>query len=127
MSPCLQKLASSSDRHGTWPVPDRNLAVLESSSYLTRIKAPKSGPSQAEKLNRIIKYLRESRTCHTLKELEKSLPSIASINGMAVKDFIKNLTDEDRIHVEKIGSGNWYWCWGDETGKKKTEIVSQLE
>lgn len=91
------------------------------------MKAPKSGPSQAEKLNRIVRYLRDSRTCHTLKELEKALPSVASINGMAVKDFIKELTDENRIHVEKIGSGNWYWCWENEDGKQKMEAADQLE
>jgi chromosome segregation ATPase len=62
-----------------------------------------------------------------LKELEKALPSVASINGMAVKDFIKDLTDENRIHVEKIGSANWYWCWADEDGKQKREMVDQLE
>jgi Mnd1 HTH domain len=62
-----------------------------------------------------------------LKELEKALPSVASINGMAVKDFIKELTDEDRIHVEKIGSGNWYWCWADEDGKRKRDMADKLE
>jgi Mnd1 HTH domain len=46
---------------------------------------------------------------------------------MAVKDFIKDLTDENRIHVEKIGSGNWYWCWAGEEGKQKRDVMNQLE
>jgi Mnd1 HTH domain len=62
-----------------------------------------------------------------LKELEEALPSVASINGKAFKDFIKELTDENRVHVEKIGSASWYWCWADEDGKRKKEMIDQME
>jgi chromosome segregation ATPase len=33
---------------------------------------------------------------------------------MQVKDYIQALTDEGKVHVEKIGSGNWYWAWAGE-------------
>lgn len=75
-------------------------------------------------------HLRASGTCHTLKDLEKALPSVASINSIQVKEYIQALTDENRIRVEKIGSGNWYWNFGSDEriqherqlGRVKTEV-----
>ncbi|KAJ5480666.1 hypothetical protein N7539_006560 [Penicillium diatomitis] len=67
--------------------------------------------SKSEKLNLIVAHLKSTGTCHTLKDLEKSLPAVASINSIQVKDFIQELIDENKIRVEKIGSGNWYWCF----------------
>lgn len=75
----------------------------------------------------ILNYLRQSRTCHTLKELEKALPGVASIHQMGVKDMIKELTDENKVRVEKIGSNNWYWCWAGEEAKDKKNKIAQLE
>ncbi|KAI5290254.1 hypothetical protein KEM55_008633, partial [Ascosphaera atra] len=68
-----------------------------------------------------------SRTCHTLKDLEKTLPSVASINAMQVKDYIQALHDENKIHVEKIGSGNWYWAWANEEKTQLVKIKDGLE
>ena len=55
------------------------------------------------------------------------LPSVASINGMQVKEFVQELTDEGRVRVEKIGSGNWYWCFGAEEKKERETRVSRLQ
>lgn len=74
----------------------------------------------------ILSHLRSTRTCHTLKDLEKVLPSVASINGMQVKDFIQELTDEGKIRVEKIGSGNWYWCFGGDEKREREKQLTQL-
>lgn len=90
------------------------------------LQAPK-GPSRDEKLSNILRYIRSSRTCHTLKELEKSLPSIASVNSIVVKDFVKDLTDEGKLKVEKIGTGNWYWSFGDDEKTLKGLEVSKLK
>ena len=30
---------------------------------------------------------------------------------MQVKDYLQALSDENKIHVERIGSGNWYWSF----------------
>ncbi len=38
---------------------------------------------------------------------------------MQVKDFLQALTDDNKIHVEKIGSGNWYWAFISEAKKAK--------
>jgi predicted nucleic acid-binding Zn-ribbon protein len=76
--------------------------------------------SKSEKQERILTHLRTTATCHTLKDLEKSLPSVASIPGIQVKEYIQALLDEDKLRVEKIGSGNWYWCFASD-GKHECE------
>lgn len=68
-------------------------------------------------------HLRATGTCHTLKDLEKILPSVASINGIQVKEYIQALTDEGQLRVEKIGSGNWYWSFNSD---EKYERERQL-
>ncbi|KAJ1709785.1 GAJ protein [Aspergillus flavus] len=83
--------------------------------------------TKTEKQARIVSHLRSTGTCHTLKELEKMLPSIASINGMQVKEYLHELADEGQIRVEKIGSGNWYWCFGGDEKRKREEKVEQLQ
>ncbi|KAL9628791.1 MAG: hypothetical protein Q9164_007145, partial [Protoblastenia rupestris] len=88
--------------------------------------APKSVPPLA-KQNLILQYLQNSRTAHTIKELEKSLPSVASINGMQVKDYLQALSDEGKIHVEKIGSGNWYWSFLSEEKTTRDVTLGNLK
>lgn len=63
-------------------------------------------------------HLRATGTCHTLKDLEKRLPGVALINSIQVKEYIQYLTDENRLRVEKIGSGNWYWTFGSDERKQ---------
>ncbi|PGH12906.1 hypothetical protein AJ79_04006 [Helicocarpus griseus UAMH5409] len=89
-------------------------------------KAPSKSLPPAAKQQLILNHLRASRTCHTLKDLEKCLPSVASINGMQVKDYIQALTDDGKLHVEKIGSGNWYWAWAGEEKKEREKVKNGL-
>ncbi|KAI9874196.1 MAG: hypothetical protein M1830_010085 [Pleopsidium flavum] len=81
--------------------------------------APRTLPPAAKQAL-ILTHFHKSGTAHTIKELEKALPSIASINSMHVKDYLSALSDEGKIRVEKIGSGNWYWSFaGEERGAKE--------
>lgn len=49
---------------------------------------------------------------------------MASIPSVQVKEYIQALLDEDQLRVEKIGSGNWYWCFGsDEKLKRQRQLV----
>lgn len=73
----------------------------------------------------MLAYIHKSGTAHSIKDLEKALPSIASINGMQVKDYISALSDENKIYVEKIGSGNWYWSFPGEEKKSKEEALEK--
>jgi hypothetical protein len=45
---------------------------------------------------------------------------------MQVKDYLQALSDEGRIRVEKIGSGNWYWSFAGEEKKKKQDVLDGL-
>ncbi|OXV05262.1 hypothetical protein Egran_06970 [Elaphomyces granulatus] len=55
------------------------------------------------------------------------LPAVASINGMQVKEYVQGLIDDSKLRVEKIGSGNWYWCFGSEEKREKEKAKVQLE
>ncbi|KAF5856058.1 hypothetical protein ETB97_007979 [Aspergillus alliaceus] len=83
--------------------------------------------TKAEKQARIVSHLRSTGTCHTLKDLEKMLPSVASINGMQVKEYLHELADEGQIRMEKIGSGNWYWSFAEEEKKERERRVEELQ
>ncbi|MCJ1400694.1 hypothetical protein MMC11_003902 [Xylographa trunciseda] len=90
------------------------------------IQAPKAIPPAAKQAL-VLKYLRNSNTTHTLKDLEKALPTVASINGMQVKEYMQALSDEGQIRVEKIGSGNWYWSFLSEEKRAREYILAQLK
>lgn len=88
-------------------------------------QAPKNCPPAAKQAV-ILSYLQTSLTAHTLKELEKALPSVASINGLQVKDYLQALSDDGKIRIEKIGSGNWYWSFASEEKKTRTQALTAL-
>ena len=52
---------------------------------------------------------------------------MASINGMQVKDYLQALSDEGKIRVEKIGSGNWYWSFLSEEKKSRDSTLETLK
>ncbi|KAJ5721271.1 GAJ protein [Penicillium malachiteum] len=83
--------------------------------------------SKSDKQALIVTHLQATGTCHTLKDLEKTLPSVASINSIQVKEYLQALTDENQIRVEKIGSGNWYWSFGsDERVERERQLARVL-
>ncbi|KAG4031582.1 hypothetical protein MFRU_009g03430 [Monilinia fructicola] len=88
--------------------------------------APKNLPPAAKQA-KILDWFRTSMGVYSFKELEKLLPSVGSINGMLVKEYIQALTDENLIRVEKIGSGNWYWSFTSDAKKSKENIINKLK
>jgi vacuolar-type H+-ATPase subunit I/STV1 len=81
----------------------------------------------AAKQQKILDYFRESMSVYTIKELEKNLPPVASINGMQVKEYLQALQDEYLIRVEKIGSGNYYWCFMSDAKRIKENALNNLQ
>jgi predicted RNase H-like nuclease (RuvC/YqgF family) len=75
----------------------------------------------------MLAYIHRSGVAHTLKDLQKALPSIGSINAMAVQDYVNQMVDESEITVEKIGSGNWYWSFVGAEGEKRRAILDQAQ
>ncbi|KAJ5694492.1 hypothetical protein N7536_004904 [Penicillium majusculum] len=82
--------------------------------------------TKSDKQDLILTHLRATGTCHTLKDLEKTLPSVASINGIQVKEYIQALTDEGQLRVEKIGSGNWYWCFSSDEKRAQERQLGRV-
>lgn len=107
-------------------VKDSSLSFHPKYLYLTTQQAPKTLPPIA-KQNLILSYIQQSLTVHNIKELEKSLPGVASISSMQVKDYLQALSDEGKIRVEKIGSGNWYWSFMSEEKASRDNIILSLE
>lgn len=89
-------------------------------------QAPKNSLPGA-KQSLVLSYIQHSLTVHSLKELEKALPSVASINSMQVKDYLQALTDDGKIRVEKIGSGNWYWSFLSEEKRVRANTLEKLK
>ena len=46
---------------------------------------------------------------------------------MQVKDYLQALSDEGKIHVEKIGSGNWYWSFLSEEKNARDVTLGSLK
>ena len=46
---------------------------------------------------------------------------------MQVKDYLQALSDEGKIRVEKIGSGNWYWSFLSEEKRNRESTLGTLK
>ena len=46
---------------------------------------------------------------------------------MQVKDYLQALSDEGKIRVEKIGSGNWYWSFLSEEKRSRENALGKLK
>lgn len=44
---------------------------------------------------------------------------------MQVKDYLQSLSDDNKIRVEKIGSGNWYWSFPSDEKKAKQAALDK--
>ncbi|KAF3398765.1 hypothetical protein DPV78_006545 [Talaromyces pinophilus] len=54
------------------------------------------------------------------------LPSVASIHGIQVKDFITGLLNDNKIRMEKIGSNNWYWSFSSDEKRERENVQERL-
>ena len=46
---------------------------------------------------------------------------------MQVKEYLQALSDDGKIRVEKIGSGNWYWSFVSEEKQNKENALAKLQ
>jgi predicted nucleic acid-binding Zn-ribbon protein len=46
---------------------------------------------------------------------------------MHVKDYLQALADDNKIRVEKIGSGNWYWSFPSDEKKAKDSALEKAQ
>ncbi|KAJ5156441.1 hypothetical protein N7492_009244 [Penicillium capsulatum] len=83
--------------------------------------------SKSAKEELILNHLHATGTCHTLKELERTLPGVASINSIQVKEYIQALVDDSKLRVEKIGSGNWYWSFRSDAQHERARCLDRVQ
>ena len=80
-----------------------------------------------QKAATILAWFHKTAQAHSIKDLEKTLPQVSSISGMHVKDYLQALSDDNKIRVEKIGSGNWYWSFPSDEKKTKEAALLKAE
>lgn len=81
--------------------------------------------SHDDKLLNMQRLMMESKDVWTLKELEKECPK-RGITAMAVKDVLQELVDNDLVSFDKIGSGNFYWCFPSDAYNKRQVAIANL-
>lgn len=91
----------------------------------------KKGMSRSEKLNAMQNLIMKSNDIWTLKELEKECPKKIGVQSMVVKEILQELVDCDLVSGDKIGSGNFYWCFQSEAYNKRQvefdKLTKQIE
>ncbi|KAF2441318.1 hypothetical protein P171DRAFT_366862, partial [Karstenula rhodostoma CBS 690.94] len=89
-------------------------------------QAPKITANVA-KVATIQAWFHKTGVAYSIKDLEKTLPQVASISGMQVKDYLQALQDDNKIRVEKIGSGNWYWSFPSDEKKAREAALERAQ
>jgi hypothetical protein len=91
-------------------------------------------PTQAPKIQAnpqkaatILAWFHKTAQAHSIKDLEKTLPQVGAISNMHVKDYLQCLSDDNKIRVEKIGSGNWYWSFPSDEKKAKDAALEKAQ
>jgi len=78
----------------------------------------KKGVSADEKRQRMLSMIRTSGHVWTMKDIEKGAGSIGIVS-QAVKDVLKQLTDDDFVREGKVGVSTYYWSFPAEAATKK--------
>lgn len=81
--------------------------------------------SRDDKLINMQRLMMESKDVWTLKDLEKECPK-RGITAMSVKDVLQELVDNDMVSFDKIGSGNFYWCFPSDAYNKRQVAIDTL-
>eukprot|EP00736_Rhodelphis_marinus_P002498 Rmarinus@m.7798 len=86
----------------------------------------RKGVSADEKRVRALAFFHETKTCYTLKELEKQLPKQKGIVMQSVKEVIQSLIDDGLVDTDKCGSQTLYWSFPSKNVAKVEASKSQL-
>ena len=87
----------------------------------------KKGMSRNDKLIAMQELMMESQDIWTLKDLEKDCPKKKGITSMSVKEILQELCDNDLVSFDKIGSGNFYWCFPSEALNRRKVQEEKLK
>ncbi|EDQ87873.1 uncharacterized protein MONBRDRAFT_26904 [Monosiga brevicollis MX1] len=91
----------------------------------------RKGLSAEEKRKRMMEFFYETEDVWQLKEVEKICAKEKGITSMAIKDVLQSLVDDNMVHVEKIGTSNYYWAFPSEgaaiRGNKKDDYNKKIQ
>eukprot|EP01114_Cavostelium_apophysatum_P021450 TRINITY_DN7486_c0_g1_i2.p1 TRINITY_DN7486_c0_g1~~TRINITY_DN7486_c0_g1_i2.p1 ORF type:complete len:240 (-),score=47.53 TRINITY_DN7486_c0_g1_i2:40-657(-) len=83
----------------------------------------KRGLSADEKRIKLKEFFIETKDVFTLKQLETTAAKQKGIVAQSIPDVLKSLVDDNIVKSDKIGSGNYYWCFpSDESNAKNVRI-----
>eukprot|EP01095_Lingulamoeba_sp_RSL-Kostka_P003165 TRINITY_DN1406_c0_g1_i1.p1 TRINITY_DN1406_c0_g1~~TRINITY_DN1406_c0_g1_i1.p1 ORF type:complete len:206 (-),score=59.86 TRINITY_DN1406_c0_g1_i1:299-916(-) len=71
----------------------------------------KKGLSVDEKRVRMREFFHETKSVYTLKQLEKLCHKHKGITQQTCKEILLGLVDDGWANGDKIGAGNFYWCF----------------
>ena len=70
-----------------------------------------------DKRKTVLHLFHESAKPWLLKDVEKAAAK-RGVVFQAVKDVVQSLIDDSLVHVDKIGTSNWYWSFPGEASAK---------
>ncbi|KDD74027.1 Mnd1 family protein, partial [Helicosporidium sp. ATCC 50920] len=88
--------------------------------------APKRGMSAEDKRKTLLAIFHESKDVFVLKDVEK-LGAKRGVVLQSIKDVLQSLVDDDLVHMEKIGSSNYFWSFPSEMSVKVQTELSKLQ
>ena len=77
------------------------------------------GPREAAPIRRLHQWHAGERHVGSVLDLWRKLTSCP--------DYLQALQDENKISVEKIGSGNWYWSFASEDKKTRERALTEAQ
>ena len=86
----------------------------------------RTGMPKAVKVQILMEILMDNAQPYTLKEMEK-LGSKRKIVLQSIKDILQELVDDGFVHLEKIGTSNYYWAFPSEANNKKRKKLESLQ
>jgi len=82
--------------------------------------------SAEDKRRTVLGLFHDSGEPWLLKDMEKAA-SKKGVVFQAVKDVVQALVDDSLVHVDKIGTSNWYWAFKGEVGQQLQHKLGATE
>lgn len=99
---------------------------LSELTYKRTSSMVKKGLSLEEKRAKVLAIFHEADEVFQLKEIEK-LASKQGVVLQSVKEVVQSLVDDDMVHQDKIGIGNFLWAFAAEASTKVRNDQAKLE
>ena len=88
-----------------------NLATTATLTLSAFLSSPTLAfPHPQDKRITVLKLFQESAEPWLLKDMEKAA-SKKGVVFQAVKDVVQSLVDDSLVHMDKIGTSNWFWSF----------------